>query len=92
MTIHSSKGDIQRDTANMNHVSFLRADALDLASVIDAELEETRLFLTQAKGKGREGSETDADLALQLYIRDLEAQHIAICDRNMAQSLASAIL
>jgi hypothetical protein len=67
-------------------------DALDLNSILDTRLEEFRMSLLHGKGKQREGSETDADLALQMQMRELEAQYTITRDSEMARSMASAIL
>ena len=47
---------------------------------------------TGAKGKQREGTLTDADLALQLYVEDLKRTEAALSDRKIAQSIATAVI
>ncbi|RMZ08185.1 hypothetical protein D0860_04766 [Hortaea werneckii] len=46
----------------------------------------------RSKGKQREGTFTDAEYALRLYIDDLETTSTALKDRKMAQSFAKSVM
>lgn len=67
-------------------------DPLTLSAIIQLQLEDSQEIVANTKGKGREGTITDAQLALQMYTEDLVATNATLSDRKMAQSIAMAIL
>lgn len=72
--------------------SFQSMDPLTLSTVIQMQLEDTKELTARAKGKQREGTVTDAELALQMYTEDLINTNAVLTDGKMAQSMAMAIL
>jgi hypothetical protein len=66
-------------------------DALILAAVIELELEDGTTLANFTKGKQREGTVTDAEIAFEIYFDDLRACHRVLEDRRMAQSMALAV-
>jgi len=71
---------------------FQDMDPLTLAAIVQMQLEDSQELATMAKGKQREGVVTDAELALQLYTEELQACDATLADRNLAQSIALAVL
>lgn len=72
--------------------SVSHIDLLTLSIVIELQLEDTEELASRAKGKGREGTPADSELALQMYIDDLKACSATVSNRKMAQSMALAVL
>lgn len=71
---------------------FQHTDPLTFNIILQLQLEDTEELASTAKGKQREGTLSDADLALQMYTEDLKACDASMADRKMAQSIALAIL
>lgn len=72
-----------------------RTCTMDLPSlelIIQLQLEDSQKMAGQSKGKQREGTFTDAELALRLYIEDIEITNTTLKDRKMAQSLARSVM
>ncbi|KAI7347763.1 hypothetical protein KC354_g13846 [Hortaea werneckii] len=67
-------------------------DLLSLELMIQLQLEDSQEMAGQSKGKQREGTFTDAEFALRLYIDDLEITTTALKDRRMAQSFAKSVM
>ncbi|KAI7190102.1 hypothetical protein KC352_g21796 [Hortaea werneckii] len=67
-------------------------DLLSLELVIQLQLDDSQGVVGQSKGKQREGTFTDAEYALRLYIDDLETTSTALKDRKMAQSFAKSVM
>lgn len=67
-------------------------DPLTLSTALQLHLEDTEELASRAKGKGREGTVSDAELALQIYTEELNACTATLSDRAMAQSMALAII
>ncbi|WEW58223.1 hypothetical protein PRK78_003691 [Emydomyces testavorans] len=71
-----------------------QADDIDDATaelIIMLQQEDLDALEQQKKGKGRADQLSDADLAEQLYIEELQRAGIAFADRRMAQSMARAL-
>lgn len=66
-------------------------DALILTAVMEMELDDGTELANLAKGKQREGTVTDAELAFEMYSEDLRACQRVLEDRRMAQSMALAV-
>ncbi|TKA61892.1 hypothetical protein B0A55_11799 [Friedmanniomyces simplex] len=67
-------------------------DPLTLSAIIQLQLEDSEHLAANVKGKQREGTVTDAELALQLYTEDLMSTDAVLSDRRMAQSIAMAVI
>ena len=67
-------------------------DPLTLSAAVQLHLDDTEELASRAKGKGREGTFSDAELALQMYIEELNACNANLSDRKMAQSMALAVI
>lgn len=67
-------------------------DPLTLTTALQLHLEDTEQLTSRAKGKGREGTVSDAELALQMYVEELNACNANLADRKMAQSMALAVI
>ncbi|RMY63200.1 hypothetical protein D0864_12701 [Hortaea werneckii] len=67
-------------------------DLLSLELAIQLQLEDSQGMVGRSKGKQREGTFTDAEYALRLYIDDLETTSTALKDRIMAQSFAKSVM
>ena len=59
-------------------------DPLSFSTVLQLQLEDMDDLASRAKSKGREGTVSDAELALQIYASDLKACTDVIDDRKMA--------
>jgi hypothetical protein len=71
---------------------FQFADPLTLNAIVQLQLEDSLELANNTKGKQKEGTITDAELALQTYADDLRACDVVLKDRMMAQSIALAVL
>lgn len=67
-------------------------DLLSLELIIQLQLEDGQEMAGLSKGKQREGTFTDAELALRLYIEDIESTNTTLKDRQMAQSFAKSVM
>lgn len=72
--------------------SFQGMDPLTLSAIVQIQLEDSQQLVANSKGKQREGTVTDAELALQMYTEDLMSTNATLSDRKMAQSIALAVL
>lgn len=63
-----------------------------LNTIIQMQLEDSEELARNAKGKQRQGTVSDAALALQMYTEELTACRATMTDRKMAQSVTLAIL
>jgi hypothetical protein len=61
-------------------------------TMLQIQLEDTMELASTSKGKQREGTICDAEMALQMYIADLKACPASMSDRKMAQSIAIAVI
>lgn len=61
---------------------------MSFSTIVKLQLEDTASLAASTKGKQREGTISDAELALQLYNEDLQACQNILNDRQMAQSIA----
>lgn len=66
-------------------------DAITLDAVIEMQLEDSISLVGSAKGKQREGTINDAEVALQMYTEHLRACQSILEDRKMARSMALAV-
>ncbi|KAI7223051.1 hypothetical protein KC333_g679 [Hortaea werneckii] len=67
-------------------------DLLSLKLIIQLQLKDSQEMPGQSKGKQREGTFNDAELALPLYIEDIENTSTTLKDRKMAQSFAKSVM
>jgi hypothetical protein len=67
-------------------------DPLTRSTVLQLYLEDAEELASKVKGKGREGTISDGELALQMYTDELNACHASLTDQKMAQSIALAII
>ncbi|KAK5130046.1 hypothetical protein LTR08_002520 [Meristemomyces frigidus] len=67
-------------------------DPLTLSTIIQLQLEDSQEFVSNAKGKQREGTVSDAEFAFRMYTEDLISTSATLSDRKMAQSMAIAII
>ncbi|KAK4898283.1 hypothetical protein LTR27_004290 [Elasticomyces elasticus] len=72
--------------------SFQAMDPLTLSTIIQLQLEDSEELSANVKGKQREGTISDAQLALQMYTKDLMSTDAVLSDRRMAQSIATAVI
>ncbi|KAK1816479.1 hypothetical protein LTR12_009070 [Friedmanniomyces endolithicus] len=76
--------------------SFQTMDPLTLSAIIQLQLEDSEHLTAngegEGKGKQREGTLSDAQLALQMYTEDLVSTNAVLSDRRMAQSIAMAVI
>ncbi|KAK3625050.1 hypothetical protein LTR56_013654 [Elasticomyces elasticus] len=72
--------------------SFQAMDPLTLSTIIQLQLEDSEQLTANVKGKQREGTVSDAQLALQMYTEDLMSTDAVLTDRRMAQSIAMAVI
>jgi len=74
--------------------SFQTMDPLTLSTIIQLQLEDSQLLTVNGEGKGkqREGTLSDAQLALRMYTEDLVSTNAILSDRRMAQSIAMAVI
>ncbi|KAG9239653.1 hypothetical protein BJ875DRAFT_448003 [Amylocarpus encephaloides] len=72
--------------------SILSLDPATAALILRFQLQDAQELLTATfrKGKGREGSLTDAQLSLQLFEQDLQRSSTILSDRQMTSSIATA--
>ena len=66
-------------------------DPLTLNAIIQIQLEDSAALAGSAKGKQREGTVNDAEVALQMFTEDLHTCQRVLEDRNMARSMALAV-
>lgn len=66
-------------------------DALTLSAIVQMQLEEGEELASRAKNKQREGTLSDAQLALQMYMDDLKCADSTLKDRKLAQSISIAV-
>ncbi|KAI7237216.1 hypothetical protein KC330_g3300 [Hortaea werneckii] len=67
-------------------------DLLSFELIIRLQLEDSQEMAGQSKGKQPEGTFNDAELALQLYIEDIENTITTLKGRKMAQSFAKSVM
>ncbi|KAI6900217.1 hypothetical protein KC318_g8898 [Hortaea werneckii] len=67
-------------------------DLLFVELIIRLQLEHSQEMAGQSKGKQREGTFNDAELALRLYMEDIENTNTTLKDRKMAQSFAKSVM
>ena len=60
--------------------------------IIQLQLQDSEELSQSAKGKQREGSLSDAQVALRLYTEELISTSSILDDRRMAQSMAMAVV
>lgn len=61
-------------------------------AIVHSQLEDAQSLLNNTKGKQKQGTLSDAELALQTYVNELTSCRAVAADRKMAQSIALAIL
>ena len=66
-------------------------DPLTLNAIIQIQLEDSAALAGSAKGKQREGTVNDAEVALQMFTEDLHTCQRVLEDRKMARSMALAV-
>ncbi|EGP92513.1 uncharacterized protein MYCGRDRAFT_32094 [Zymoseptoria tritici IPO323] len=78
--------------ADIDDDVLVSLDALTIAAIVQGRLDDSNEIASGSKGKQREGTLTDAQLALQLHEEDLNACNTLLQDRMMAQSMCLAVL
>lgn len=71
--------------------SLSSIDPFDLELILRLQLDDIRWLATNAKGKSREGTVSDADLALQMQHEELQDTVTSLADRRMAYSMSIAV-
>ena len=66
-------------------------DPLTYSTILELQLQDSEELAGRAKGKHREGTVSDSELALQLYTENLKDVGAVLQDRKMAQSFAAAV-
>jgi hypothetical protein len=66
-------------------------DPLTLDAIIQIQLEDSAALAGSAKGKQREGTVNDAEVALQMLTEDIRTCQRVLEDRKMARSMALAV-
>jgi len=66
-------------------------DPLTPNAIIEIQLEDSATLAGSAKGKQREGTVNDAEVALQMFTEDLHTCQRVLEDRKMARSIALAV-
>ncbi|KAJ4385658.1 hypothetical protein N0V93_010087 [Gnomoniopsis smithogilvyi] len=66
-------------------------DTATLRVLLELQLEDLNIILSSSKGKQRQGEADDFDLALDAYRFELESQVSLLDDRNICQSIQSAV-
>ena len=62
------------------------------ALILQLQREDVEAICARDKTKQRAGKQTDAQLALQLYLEELQIFETTLSDQQMARSIASAVL
>lgn len=62
-----------------------------LRAIMAVQLEDIESLASRSKGKQREGTATDAQVALQIYIEDLHACDASVANRDAAQRMFNAV-
>jgi hypothetical protein len=76
----------------MGRHQWLDMDPLTFSKIVQVQLEDVENLSTRAKGKQREGTVTDAQFALQVYVDDLSTSNATLSDRMVAEDVAAALL
>ncbi|KAK5170981.1 uncharacterized protein LTR77_004125 [Saxophila tyrrhenica] len=63
-------------------------DQQTLRTIMELQLEDLELLASRSKGKQREGTTTDAHVAMQIYIEDLQTCDTTMTNREAAQAVA----
>lgn len=66
-------------------------DPLTISAIVQAQLEDSQELVAGDKGKQREGTTTDTQVAMQMYMEDLQHCNAMLEDRKMAQSISVAV-
>ncbi|KAK4950049.1 hypothetical protein LTR28_007125 [Elasticomyces elasticus] len=72
--------------------SFDTIDEESAALIMQIQLEDSKQLGSRFKGKQKEGEVSDIELALQLYREELDLFEPFRADRQMARSMATAIM
>ncbi|SMR44036.1 unnamed protein product [Zymoseptoria tritici ST99CH_1A5] len=78
--------------ADIDDDVLVSLDALTIAAIVQGRLDDSNEIASGSKGKQREGTLTDAQVALQLHNGDLNACATLLQDRMMAQSMCLAMI
>ncbi|KXT08387.1 hypothetical protein AC579_7305 [Pseudocercospora musae] len=70
---------------------FMDIDPLTLSAIVQAQLEDSQELACGHKGKQREGTVTDSQVAMQMYLEDLQNCNAFLEDRKLAQSISLAV-
>ncbi|KXS96476.1 hypothetical protein AC578_6324 [Pseudocercospora eumusae] len=70
---------------------FMDIDPLTLSAIVQAQLEDSQELASGHKGKQREGTVTDSQVAMQMYLEDLQNCNAFLEDRKLAQSISIAV-
>ncbi|KAK3669792.1 hypothetical protein LTR78_010309 [Recurvomyces mirabilis] len=72
--------------------AFTDMDPITLSTIIQIQLQDSQELATKTKGKQREDTVNDGELAFQMYVEELTNIGSMLSDRKMAQSLTTAVL
>ncbi|KAK4551389.1 hypothetical protein LTR86_011196 [Recurvomyces mirabilis] len=72
--------------------AFRDMHPITLSTIIQIQLQDSQELATKTKGKQREGTVNDGELAFQMYVEELTNIDSVLSDRKMAQSLTTAVL
>lgn len=71
-------------------LSTLDQQTADL--ILQLQLEDTEVYFSSAKGKGREGEVSDETLAFEMQRQEIETMSLFCTDNRMARSMGSAVV
>ncbi|KAH6896008.1 hypothetical protein B0T10DRAFT_587620 [Thelonectria olida] len=73
-------------------MEMFNLDDPSVSLMIQLHLEELQQLGNSSKGKGREGEQSDSDVAAQIYKAELEYFKSVVSDRSMCKSIAQAVI
>lgn len=76
----------------MRRHQWLDMDPLTFSKINQVQLEDIEHLSSRTKGKQREGTVTDAQFALQVYVDDLATSNATIGNRMAAENIATALV
>ncbi|KAI0809693.1 hypothetical protein GGR55DRAFT_161121 [Xylaria sp. FL0064] len=76
---------------SLEQPAWSSVDDESLSLILSLQREDASQVRSTSKGKQAEGTLSDADLALQLYVEDLNRATVFVSDRKMTKSVQSAV-
>lgn len=77
--------------AQLQATDLLQLDAEDAALILRLQREDAQAFLAASGGQNLDDGTTDAVLACQLYVQELERSSTLITDRVLTRSIAAGV-